>query len=107
MPTNLSPASALHASAPSSAAELGYAEFVMVQEQLARLRALPESASPFRSPREQRLAELYNAFEHYTALADLVFEELQRELNEPIVGDAEAPDGDIDRGKLLAFPRRA
>ena len=85
-------------SVPSTASEeLDYAEFLLVRQQLAALQALPEGVTSLRSEGQQReIAELYNAFEHYTAMADIVFEELQRRLDTPIAfSDAEKDASDF------------
>ena len=96
----------------SSAEELDYAEFLMVRQQLAELRSLPQGVTSLQHRGEQHeLAEIYNAFEHYTAMADIMFEELQRRLSSPITCDDREELLDADAGedavaKVVAFRPR-
>jgi hypothetical protein len=92
----------------TNAEEVDYAEFLLVRQQLADLRSLPEGVTALRSRSEQQeLAEIYNAFEHYTAMADLMFEELQRRLSSPITFDDPPETGETDEAsacaKVVAF----
>jgi hypothetical protein len=96
----------------SNAEELDYAEFLMVRQQLEELRSLPHGITALQPKSSQHeLAEIYNAFEHYTAMADIMFEELQRRLSSPITfGDLDesraSAEAESTASKVVAFRPR-